>query len=87
MPRDRRTVNSHYAVAVFAGDPTSTRPEPDLHGQPPSLQLLASGTEEFCRQFMSRWVSAHPLRAGETVEVLRRDPDLVRDEPPSHLGR
>ncbi len=79
-PAAEQPPDTHYAVVAFAGDPTAINPEPDLHGQPPSLTLLARGTESFCWEFIGRWMSAHPLRAGETAEVLTPVPKMIGPE-------
>ncbi len=68
------TVNSHYGVIFFVGDPGAEHPAEDLCGHAPRLSLIACGPEDFCWDALAAWTAAHPLREGEEAEVLRRDP-------------
>lgn len=72
-------MNTHYAVVSFSGDPGGEHPDEDLHGMPPSLALVACGSEAFCWDAIARWTAKHPLRMWEEVEVLARDPLVVAD--------
>lgn len=65
-------MNTHFAVVVFTGDPLSEHDDPDLRGRAPSLDLIGSGSEDFCWEAAARWTASHPLRRWETVEVLAR---------------
>lgn len=72
-------MQTHFAVIYFDGDLSDDgHPAPDLRGRGPSLTLVAVGTELMCWQALDAWTKAHPLREGETAEILQRDPDLVR---------
>lgn len=64
---------SHFAVIYFAGDPTDEHPDPELAGRPPSLELIACGSEDHCWEALAAWTLSHPLREGETAEVLTRE--------------
>ncbi len=71
---------THYAVIAFSGDPASEHPDPELRGQPPSLDFLAAGPEDWCWWELARWTQDHPLRMWEEAEVLRRDPAVIAQE-------
>lgn len=71
-------MNTHYAVVAFSGDPGREHADPELNGQPPSLDLIACGSEEFCWAAVETWTETHPLREWEDVEVLARDLTRVR---------
>lgn len=70
--------NTHYAVVVFGGDPGAEHPDEELRGRGPHLELIACGSESFCWEHVSVWVGNHPLQDWQTVEVLMRDPAVVR---------
>lgn len=68
---------THYAVVAFDGDFDGTHPDPELRGQHPQLQLIACGPADFCWDSVAGWTRTHPLRDGERVEVLARDPAVT----------
>lgn len=65
-------MNTHYAVIAFSGDPSGEHPDPELSGEPPSLNLIACGDEAFCWKAAAAWTLKHPLRQWENVEILAR---------------
>jgi hypothetical protein len=69
--------NTHYAIIVFSGDPAGEHPADELNGQPPSMNLIASGPADWCWEQIARWTTEHPLRMWEEAEVVERDPALV----------
>lgn len=71
-------MNTHYAVVTFSGDPCDEHPDEELRGQPPSMQFIACGPEQFCWDALASWTVEHPLRMWEEAEVLARDPEIVR---------
>lgn len=73
-------MNSHYAVIAFSGDPASEHPDEELRGNPPGLDFIAAGPEQFCWDSLAEWTARYPLRMWETAEVLVRDLSTVRDE-------
>lgn len=72
-------MNTHYAVVVFGGDPAAEHPDEELRGSGPRMEQIASGSEEHCWASIARWTAEHPLRMWETVEILARDPAVVRE--------
>lgn len=72
---------THYAVVMFGGDPASEHPDDDLRGEAPTMTLIAAGPEAFCWDAVAKRTASHPLRMWETVEVLARDPSVVRPVP------
>lgn len=72
------TVNTHYGVLVFGGDPAGEHPDEVLRGQGPTMEFICAGPEEFCWAVLTRRTAEHPLRMWETAEVLARDISAVR---------
>lgn len=70
-------MNTHYAVVVFTGDPGAEHPDPELNGRAPHLELIACGPEEFCWKAAREWVGTHPLKMWQSIEVLRRDVEIL----------
>lgn len=71
--------NTHYALRVFAGDFDADHPDPALRGHGPDVALIACGPEDWCWRCIERHTLHRPLTRDETVEVVARDPALVRD--------
>ena len=68
-------MHTHFAAVYFDGDLSDDgHPDPELTGRGPMLTLVGVGDEEFCRRSIEVWVQAHPLRDGESAEVLERLP-------------
>jgi len=63
---------THFAVIYFRGDPGDEHPDEELRGWAPKLELIAAGPVEHCWAALDRWTTTHPLRDGETAEVLER---------------
>lgn len=74
-------MNTHYAAIHFSGDLDGDHADPELRDASPSLTLIAAGPEEFCWQALSAWTTTHPLREGETAEVLTRHLSVVQPVP------
>lgn len=72
-------MNTHYAVVVFGGDFDNDHPDPKRRGLGPTLEMVGCGDEAFCWDAARSWTAAHPLGRDETVEVLARDPQVVRN--------
>ena len=69
--------NTHYAVVSFSGDPSNEHPDPDLNGRGPHLDLIASGSEQFCWDALAAWTLKHPIREWQAAEVLERHATVV----------
>lgn len=65
-------MNTHYGVIAFSGDPDSEHSDEELKGKGPSMELIASGPEDFCWDALDKWTTKHPLRLWESAEVLVR---------------
>lgn len=65
-------MQTHFAVIYHAGDPGADHPNPELRGRGPSLDLIAAGPEEHCWAALREWTTRHPLRRGESAEVVER---------------
>ena len=66
-------------MIYFDGDLSDDgHPGPDLHGRGPFLTLVAAGSELTCWQALQAWTEQHPLRPGESAEILQRDLDVVQ---------
>lgn len=70
-------MNTHYAVIAFSGDPAEEHADPALKGQPPHLQFIAAGDEDFCWKVLGDWTAKHPLGEWQDCEVLMRDLEVV----------
>lgn len=67
-------------VIEFEGDFDGDHPDEELRGEGPSMHLIASSpitveedAEGFCWSALASWTESHPLRRGETAQVLRQD--------------
>lgn len=69
-------MNTHYAVIYFPGD-LGNHPDPELNGRGPHLDLIAAGPEDYCWEAAVKYTASHPLKQGQSIEVLARNPRLV----------
>lgn len=67
------SVNSHYAVICFSGDPAEEHEDEELRGRPPHLDMIACGPEKYCIDSLFARTAKHPLRTWEKAEILTRD--------------
>lgn len=65
-------VPTHFGVIHFSGDFEGEHPDIELQGEPPHVDIIAAGDEDFCWKALAEWTADAPLRQWETAEVLAR---------------